>query len=158
MFWRLWVWILALYTGWTWHFFTLICCRNCIVCLKRLKIKRKRGRGCPIFLKKDLSPRPYKNSPIWSHWSTIVLIPVNYIWIISPYRFPMIRRDINTTMLRVMLTANQSDSFRQLLTLIFCLQNLFGALCRFGLSVYSPLSKSTPMIQEPMSQTSFRVK
>ena len=27
---RSWVWILALYTGWTWHFFTFICCKNCL--------------------------------------------------------------------------------------------------------------------------------
>ena len=32
-------------------FFTFICGKNCIVCLKRLKIKRKRGRGWPIFKK-----------------------------------------------------------------------------------------------------------
>ena len=37
MFERLWVQIPTQYTGWT--FFTLICCKNCIVCLKRLKIK-----------------------------------------------------------------------------------------------------------------------
>ena len=41
MFERLWVGILALYTGWTWHFFTLIFCKNCIVCLKRPKRKEK---------------------------------------------------------------------------------------------------------------------
>ena len=29
------------------HFFTYFCCKNCIVCLKRPK-KRKRGRGWPI--------------------------------------------------------------------------------------------------------------
>ena len=38
MFWRSCVQIPVPYTGWTWHFFTLICCKNCIVCLKRLKI------------------------------------------------------------------------------------------------------------------------
>ena len=31
-----------LYTGWTFgHFFTLICCKNCIVCLKTSKINEK---------------------------------------------------------------------------------------------------------------------
>ena len=30
------------------HFFTLICSKNCIVCLKRPKINKKRGRGWPI--------------------------------------------------------------------------------------------------------------
>ena len=39
MFKRVWVWVPALYTGWT--FFTLICCKNCIVCLKRPKINEK---------------------------------------------------------------------------------------------------------------------
>ena len=28
-------------------FFTLICCKNCIVCLKRPKINENRGRGWP---------------------------------------------------------------------------------------------------------------
>ena len=40
MFKRLWVGIPALYTGWT--FFTLICCKNCIVCLKKTENKLKR--------------------------------------------------------------------------------------------------------------------
>ena len=30
------------------HFFTYICCKNCIVCLKKTENKRKRGRGWPI--------------------------------------------------------------------------------------------------------------
>ena len=30
-------------------FFTFICCKNCIVCLKRPKINKKRGRVGPIF-------------------------------------------------------------------------------------------------------------
>ena len=34
------------------HFFTLICCKNCIVCLKRPKINEKRGRGWPILKNK----------------------------------------------------------------------------------------------------------
>ena len=41
MFKRLWVWIPAPYTGWAWHFFSLNCCKNCIVCLKRTKINEK---------------------------------------------------------------------------------------------------------------------
>ena len=41
MFHKSWVWIPALYTGWSWHFFTLICCKNCTVCLKRPKINKK---------------------------------------------------------------------------------------------------------------------
>ena len=49
---RLWVWIPAPDTGWTWHFFTLICYKDCIVCLKKTENKRKRGQGWPIFLKK----------------------------------------------------------------------------------------------------------
>ena len=31
------------------HFFTYICCKNCIVCLKKTKNKRKRGRVGPFF-------------------------------------------------------------------------------------------------------------
>ena len=31
------------------HFFTYICCKNCIVCLKKTENRRKRGRGWPIF-------------------------------------------------------------------------------------------------------------
>ena len=31
MFERSWVWIPVMYTGWAWHFFTLISCKNCIV-------------------------------------------------------------------------------------------------------------------------------
>ena len=49
MFERSWVRILALYTGWT--FFTLICCKNCTVCLKRPKINEK-GPGLTHFLKR----------------------------------------------------------------------------------------------------------
>ena len=50
MFRRLWVWIPAPYTGWT--FFTYNCCKNWNdVCLKWPKINDKRGRGWPIFKK-----------------------------------------------------------------------------------------------------------
>ena len=48
MFERSWVQILAPYTGWT--FFKLICCKNCIVCLKRQKINEKEA-GVGPFLK-----------------------------------------------------------------------------------------------------------
>ena len=34
------------------HFFTLICCKNCIVCLKRPKINEKEAGVGPFFLKK----------------------------------------------------------------------------------------------------------
>ena len=34
--------------------FQLICCKKCIVCLKRPNINEKIGRGWPIFLKKDM--------------------------------------------------------------------------------------------------------
>ena len=46
---RSWVRIPAPDTGWT--FFTLICCKNCIVCLKRPKIKTKKRPGLAQFLK-----------------------------------------------------------------------------------------------------------
>ena len=52
MFERLYVQILAPYTGWKFgHFFILISCKNCTVCLKRLKINEKEAGVCP-FLKK----------------------------------------------------------------------------------------------------------
>ena len=51
MFWRSWVQIPAPYTGWTLHFFTLTCCKNCIACLKRLKINEKEAGILSIFLK-----------------------------------------------------------------------------------------------------------
>ena len=58
---RSWVWIPAPYTGWTWHFFTLICCKNCNnVCLKKTENKRKRGRGWPIFKKRDYRESKYE--------------------------------------------------------------------------------------------------
>ena len=39
MFKRSWVWILVPFTGWKWHFFTLICCKKYNdVCLKRPKM------------------------------------------------------------------------------------------------------------------------
>ena len=47
---RMWVRILVPDTGWTWHFFILICCKNCIVCLKRPKINKKEA-GLAHFLK-----------------------------------------------------------------------------------------------------------
>ena len=34
------------------HFFTLICCKNCIVCLKRLKINKKEAGVDTFFSKK----------------------------------------------------------------------------------------------------------
>ena len=48
-FWRSWVRILVPCTGWTWRFFTLICCKNCIVCLKRPKINEKEAGVGPFF-------------------------------------------------------------------------------------------------------------
>ena len=47
---RSWVRIPAPYTGWT--FFTYICCKNCNVCLKRLKINEKEAGIGPFFKKK----------------------------------------------------------------------------------------------------------
>ena len=45
MFERLWVQIPAPYTGWMWHFFTMICC---IVCLKRSQINEKEAGVGPF--------------------------------------------------------------------------------------------------------------
>ena len=47
---RSWVRIPALYTAWKFgHFFTLICCKICIVCLKRSKRKEKEARVGPFY-------------------------------------------------------------------------------------------------------------
>ena len=54
MFDRSWVWIPGPYTRWTWQFFTLICCKICIVCLKRLKINQKEAEVGPF---KKLCPK-----------------------------------------------------------------------------------------------------
>ena len=77
MFQRLWVWILAPDTGWTWHFFTLICCKNCIVCLKKTKNKRKRGRGLLNLLKKHSGTfSTWRYKCILCHKSCIKIYPL----------------------------------------------------------------------------------
>ena len=48
MFERLWVWMMALYTGWTWHLCTLISCKNWIVCFKRPKVIEKEAENGPF--------------------------------------------------------------------------------------------------------------
>ena len=53
MFQRSWVQIPALYTGWA--FFTFVCCKNCNLCLKKMKINEKEvGVGqfkkCTLFI------------------------------------------------------------------------------------------------------------
>ena len=50
---RSWVQIPAPDTGWTWHIFTLICCKICIVCLKGRKLTKKRASLAHIFFKKN---------------------------------------------------------------------------------------------------------
>ena len=50
------------------HFFTLICCKNCIVCLKKTKNKRKEA-GVGLFLKnlnvnKIIICQLYQNKPL----------------------------------------------------------------------------------------------
>ena len=58
MFKRSWVQIPAPYSEWTWHFFTLICYKNCIICLKRPKINKKEGwsifKKITIFMGSDV--------------------------------------------------------------------------------------------------------
>ena len=59
MFRRLWVWILALFTEWTWHFFILICCKNCNnVWLKISKINEEEVGVGPFLLKKQCRIKP----------------------------------------------------------------------------------------------------
>ena len=64
---RSWVRFPAQDTGWTWHFFTLICCKNCIVCLKRPKINEKEARVGPFFKKNQSNKRPAVQwyFPLW---------------------------------------------------------------------------------------------
>ena len=57
MFDRLWVRIPEPYTGWT--FFTLICCKNYIVCLKKAENKRKKRPGWPILKKLEEMAKHY---------------------------------------------------------------------------------------------------
>ena len=52
MFERLWVPIPMPYTGWT--FFTLICCKKWIVCLKRPKINEEEAGVGPFFKQVNL--------------------------------------------------------------------------------------------------------
>ena len=55
------------------HFFTLICCKNCIVCLKKTENKRKRGRDGPFFKKRNKEydgtsvTRFGEISPLWQN-------------------------------------------------------------------------------------------
>ena len=60
MFERSWVRIPTPYTRWT--FFTLICCKNCIVCLKRPKIYKKRTELARFFKKTISILRKQKQS------------------------------------------------------------------------------------------------
>ena len=46
---RSWVRIPVPYTGWTWYFFTLICCKKLYCLFEKTENKRKRGRDWPIF-------------------------------------------------------------------------------------------------------------
>ena len=50
-----WVQIPAVNTGWTWHLFTLICCKHFIVCLKDQKLSKKRPGLA--HLKKDIAKK-----------------------------------------------------------------------------------------------------
>ena len=48
MFERSWARIPVPYTGWTWHFFTSICCKKLYCFFEKTENKWKRGRGWPI--------------------------------------------------------------------------------------------------------------
>ena len=75
-FWRLWVWIPAPYTGWT--FFTYICYKKCYdVCLKRPKINEKEA-GVVTFFKKRFSyhfPEQAKKMKNWFIFFALGLSP-----------------------------------------------------------------------------------
>ena len=66
MFQRSWVQILAPYVGWTWHFFTLICCKNYNDnCSKRPKIIEK--RCCGFYSIKLLEKKENKRKRGWEY-------------------------------------------------------------------------------------------
>ena len=69
---RSWVRIPAPDTGWT--FFTLICCKNCIVCLKRPKINEKKEAEVGPFKKNDCfvinNRRVGHRFTTLQHWTT----------------------------------------------------------------------------------------
>ena len=72
---RSWVRIPARYTGWTWNFFTLICCKNCIdVCLKRPKINEKEAGVGPFFKKQQELPS-YRWGSRYSSVDPTILLP-----------------------------------------------------------------------------------
>ena len=73
---RSWVRIPAPDTGWT--FFTLICCKNCIVCLKRPKINKKEAGVGPIFKKLVNTSRGYNME--WVNWGLNIPLSVG-IWL-----------------------------------------------------------------------------
>ena len=57
-------------------FFTLICCKNCIVCLKRPKINEKEA-GVAHFFKKRLTKREYFLTFLFSHTLVYILVSVS---------------------------------------------------------------------------------
>ena len=63
MFQRLWVWILATFTGWT--FIHIYYCENCNVCLKKTKINNKRPRMAHFFKKTHFTIEKFKSISFW---------------------------------------------------------------------------------------------
>ena len=64
MFERSWVRILAQYTGWTWQFFTSICCKNWL--FEKTENKQKERPGWPIYKKITTTPSySYLKYSLW---------------------------------------------------------------------------------------------
>ena len=59
------------YTGWTWHFITLICLKDCVVCLKRPKINEKEA-GVGTFFKKKVAKELYFRQKNPTHTCRII--------------------------------------------------------------------------------------
>ena len=55
------------------HFFTLICCRNCIVCLKKTENKRKEAGVGPFFRKHDQSSKILLSATVSAYYIGLFL-------------------------------------------------------------------------------------
>ena len=88
----------ALYTEWTWNFTTVICCKNCFVCLKRRKWIKKRP-GWPILTQAwkhsiyfwllgqsscIAKPQVTLTAPNCDHFARVSLMVLDFFWMQLP--------------------------------------------------------------------------
>ena len=116
------------------HFITYICCKNCNVCLKRPKNKRKRGRGWPIF-KKQLTYRV-----------------LNSILDVFGYIYLMQRFDQNS--LEIILHFERTGLWKRISLLVNWLimlpaeKNMFACTIAYLSGQLSPLALATKVLLE----------